>query len=332
MNKSLKNKYLTIVYVITMARYNKKIYKSYNYKKKRGVRRKSYWKKLKDKKINTLYEKRSKQIVDSALQKATPYYLVRGVYLDPGSTWPLNDTFPTVADGYNLLESQFFVRQFAHVGGYLETDISNEMIVLPTENRDMKIHIKQIKLDFAFVNQGIEDLQVDLCIWRFPYNKYILANTAIPGPLDNPTPQYYNHKPFTPFYGIDKMADQAWKEDDANMKVKKHLIGHKRITVPHPKMIDDPAAGGSNRQNTVKWKSIKIVKTYKGLGYSEDYQIEPTNISPIATAGSLSKNRYFITIRTTDEVRFRGIATVKFCRGKGTPDQVVFDRIAPNSG
>lgn len=311
------------------SKYRKKYTKSNRkYRKKTYGKKKSYIARLKDKKINTLAEHRSKQIALQVQQKAVQYYATRGVWLGGQAIWPINDTYPAIQDSMTILNSQFWYREFAKVGGYLDTDISNQMITAGSEPRNMIIHLKSFKIHFDFIVQGQEKAIVDMCIWRFPYNKYLLASDTTPDATKNPQPQYFDHKPFTPYNTIDSFTVKEFHDAPNVTGFNKQLVASKRITVhPSSNLIDVQ----TQEVNRIHWTPLKITKTYKGLGYAEPFEIQQ-QLSPVTTYGSLSNNRYYISIRVTNTVQVRGISFVKFAKGRNIPDEIIFDRIAPNSG
>ena len=319
-------------------RYNaKKNYRNKKTKKFPKRKNNSYRSRLADKKINTLVEYRAKEIAIDETRKAIPYYSTRGLWLMPGANWPGNDIWPPRQDSLTMTNQQFFSREIAKVGGYLKTELSDEVTETniapwPFEGRDMYIHIKEIKLLFRFTNQTPEDIEVDICLWRVPYNKFLLAADAQPDATKNPQPQYMWHPPFTFYNTISSHSRKLFVDQDTNMKATHQRLAHKRIKVrASPYMLDDPAGGGGNRINVEKWYSMNITKTYANLGRKEKYQIE-TSISPISTRGSLSDNRYYYTIRSTGTIQFQGVTSVMFCRGEGTPETVLFDEGAPAAG
>jgi len=297
---------------------------SKNYKKK------SYYSRLKDKKINTTVERRALEISKGQDEKDIPYYSTRGTWLLGNAQFPLNDTYPALADCPEILNTAFWVHEFGKVGGYLNSNISDAVAAQPAyDAREMKIHLKLLKVSFDFLNEGVEPAQVDMCIWRFPYNKHLLSTNAAPGPTVNPQPQWMHHKPFTNFNSITREAVDYHQKDADNVQSTKTLLAHKRILVYPNRQIDDPAAGGANRLNTRRWKNLTMSKNYKGLGFGEKYELEDQQVSPIGTAGSMSNHRYYLSIRVDNTVRFRGVSIVKFCKGKNIPLNLIFDRGAP---
>ena len=313
-------------------KYNRKRNYSRKYTRKSRAK-KGLLSRLADKKINTVFERRAKEIAQKEARKAVAYYNTRGSWLAAGASWPTNDTHPPLADMFAIRPIDFFLREIAKIGGYLDTDISAQLQAgTPPpvyDPRKMRIHIKQIKLQFDFVNQGVNTAQVDMCVWRCKYNKFLLAQDLTPGPMINPQPEYYDHQPFSQFNTINHDALRAFRDNDANTS-RPTLVAHKRISLSPPRMMDDPAGGGGNRLNTVKYVRINLQKVYSGLGRPEKYDLE-TQLSPIHTAGSLSDVRYFFSIRVDRDVACRGVSIVKFCRGSSIPSQVVFDRLAPDA-
>lgn len=329
--------------------YNKKIYKSYNFKTRRGVRKtrysrkkKSFMSKLRDKKINTLFEVRAKEIAVKADQKAIEYYYTRGVWLAAGAhPWPVNDTNPPPADWGYVLDNQFYSREFCKIGGYLAADLSTEVqddMQPPAQpltfrgERELMLHIKQIKIAFEFLNLGHTNVTVDFSVWRVPYNKYLLSTDNLPDAMKNPVPSYFDHAPMTIYNQITSAATADWRSSNANIKIQKERVAHARLVIKPGRMVDDPAAGGGSRINTEVWHKLTINKKYKGLGKAEKYTLTPQTISPVSTAGSLSEHRYFFCFRTFNgNLSFRGVSSVKFCKGKNVPENIIFDAGAPNA-
>jgi len=306
----------------------------------------SYQARLKDKKLNTLEEVRANQIVQKALSAERTYYITRGSYLGAGNEYPKNDQFPSIAQSFRLLQGSTFINEFCKVGGYIRSQLTTSTAALPDADeeddakaeedqekrdlRDMYIHIKSILSEFRFLNQGNEEAVIDMCIWRVPYNKHSLAEDPdSPHPLTNPQPEFMWHKPFTPYNGLCYEYRRNWHTRDDNLIYKKNLLASKRITVFPNRMIDITGGSASNRQNTVKWVTLKLSKHYKNKGFQEEYEVE-NNVSPVVVSGSLSKNRYFLSIRTTQDVLFSGVTACKFCRGKNIPKNIIFDKLAPD--
>jgi len=314
--------------------------------KKKFVRSKKYLSRLRDKKINarvascTLVEHRIKDIAKKeALKLNKPNYIVtRGVWLDPqAQPWlPLTDQWPPLASFFDINETQFHSFEVAKCGGYLETDVSAAVETgLAIDARNMFVRIKQIALQFHFVNVGTRNAVVDLQLTRFPYSKmalYLDVNAAMPA--ENPQPVYQDHKPFCTINTLTRELYKFYKQSDVTQGNQKRIftvLARKRIVVRPGRMIDDPTGGGAAATNMTNYKGLRIKKTFKGLGKKEKYQIIQGNPGPNAgpIRGSLSDHRYFWSMRCTAPVKYLGVTAVKFCGSSMLDRQVVFDVGAP---
>lgn len=297
--------------------------------------------KLADKRINTLVELRMSQIAAKqiAKQHRPDYKFVRGLWesaqANPAwgtyygaDVWPPIESFGTILPGPN----GFWVREFAQCGGYLDTDIAGEMVNAGMEPRDMFIHLKALQSDFRFVNSTNKTVLVDMQITRFGYDKSLAyfsqapTNNLVPGPL------YIDHPPFTSPNNLNGQFKRAFKEPtDALPKRRWQVLARKRITLRPSKMIDNPEAGGADRQNTLIFHKLKLNKFYKKKGLREAYKILTTGQEgPLAgnLRGSLLYHRYFLSIRVSETVDFVGVTSVKFCAGSMLEKQMIFDRVA----
>lgn len=297
--------------------------------------------KLRDKKINTLVEKRMQAISRKEALKLNPINWIasRGIWQNPqpAQAWdPLDDQWPALADWGVLNQTQFYAQQFCRIGGYLNTNFSDELAATGVDLRSMFVRIKHIKLDFRFTHANNYSVLVDMQVCRIPYDKQTLIVSPNPVPLENPGPVYQDHRPFTSVNTISRQALKYFKQPDAtqgNMNRRVHVLARKRIIMAAPKMIDNATAGGADRLNTVKYHTLKLNKFFKGLGRRERYKIEAQAGGAVAAAnrGSLADNRYFLSFRCTAPVQFLGVTIVKFCADSGLDRQVIFDRLAPNN-
>lgn len=315
--------------------------------KKKFVRKKKYLSRLRDKKINaggflcTLVEHRIKDIAKKEARKLNkPNYIVtRGVWLDTNAQpwFPLQDQWPPLASFNDLNETQFHVHEIAKCGGYLETDISAAVQTQGgMDPRSMFIRLKEIALQFHFVNVGTRNAVVDLQITRFPYSKmalYLDQNAATPA--ENPQPVYQDHKPFCTINTLTRELYKFYKQGDVtqgNQNRVFSVLARKRIVVRPGRMIDDPTgAANANRVNITNYKGLRIKKYWKGLGKKERYQIINGNAGPNAgpIRGSLADARYFWSMRVSAPIKYLGVTAVKFCGSSALDRQLVFDLGAP---
>lgn len=272
-----------------------------------------------------------------AAQHRPDYKFVRGLWesaqANPAwgtyfgaDVWPALDAFETLQPGPN----GFYVREFAQCGGYLENLISTQMVNPGgMEPRDMFIHLKSLQSDFRFVNSNNRTVLVDMQITRFGYDKSLAyfsqapTNNLVPGPL------YIDHPPFTSPNTLNGQFKRAFKEPtDALPKRRFSVLARKRIILRPSKMIDNPEAGGADRQNTIIYHKLKLNKFWPKKGRREAYKILTTGQEgPLAgrLRGSLLHHRYFISIRVTDTVDMVGVTSVKFCAGSMLEKQMIFD-------
>jgi len=339
--------------------FNKKVYKSYNFKTRRGVRHyrkkgKSKAARLKDSKINTLEEKAALRIARQQLVKATQYYVRRSVFIGAGFThWSENDMWPDISQSVRIKPQDFYYTEQCAIGGYLASDLSDRLTGQGTvttahfKDRSLALHLKQLKFKFRALNVGLTKATLDVYIFRVPYNKEWLAVQASVAvqpfdvsDRDNPKPQMSWTKPLTTFNTICPEALAEWKQSNIGPTIgppsvsgiEHHLIEHKRFVLPVGHMIDTTGSA-SNRVNTEPWRELTVQKTYAGLGRKEDYEVYgepvPTANSFVRLQGRLSNNRYYLCIRCDQLCYLHGAFLVRFCRGKNFPDQVIFDAEAP---
>lgn len=322
-----------------MANGFKKFYKR-KYKKKYKKKYKSrYSSRLRDSKINTLVEKRMQEIAQKEAMKVNKpnWIVVRGTWnLPQAAAWPaLEDQWPPIADFQTIDETQFHSHELAKCGGYLNSEVSDQLVATGVDRRSMYLTIKEIRARFHFVNTGAKAVLVDFQIVRMPYDKMVLFLSQAPQPSQNPHPVYQDHRPFTSLNTISKEALAYYKQPDitqGNFTRRVQLLARKRIVLPPPKMIDNPGAGGADRLNTLDYRSLNLNKFWKGLGKKERYQIINGQQGPAQSLeGSLADARYFFSIRVTGACRYIGVTQVKFAASHILDRQLIFDRGAPQA-
>lgn len=318
---------------------------------RRALGRKRYGKKkysisiakLKSKRVDSLLESRIVELSKKVVVESKTTYVVRGIWTRDG-TWPQADIWCPLANSHGITETQFVANQFGRVGGYLNNDLSVEMSIgndpaNPTENpaqpynfREMYLRLKMIKFQFRFLNVSTDSAEVDICLWRTPMRKRLIALSAnAPSAQEANQPDLYWHRPFTFLNSISSQCSKKYRDQAANLIPNNHqLIVHRRFTIDPNKMIDNPAAGGGDRINMIKWKEVTLVKYFKGLGKREKYELVLNTISPDAAnlRGQLSDCRYYFSMRASGTLAWHAVSVVSFQRGKNTPRQVVFDEVA----
>lgn len=309
---------------------------------------------LADKKINTLYERRAKQIADKAVQSVIPKFIQRETWLraptyhadgsidNPGAVWPSNDTWPQPLDLLRIAADDFQYYQIARVGGYIESDIAAEMIQGPAffNLRDLYIRLHTLRLQFDVLNPGVETQALDIMVFRCPYNKHLVAldGTAAQAQSlrENPVPQRGWLHPLTTFNTITGETVRAYNDSIVGLKIGVTKVMGGRYFVPPGKMLDDPTQGGGARVNQAVYKRIRLNKTWKGKGKKEMFENEvaqgavPAEFERLGTKGSLSHARYFLCLRASGNLVIRGVSAVRFSKGKDVPAQMVFDALAQN--
>lgn len=298
--------------------------------------------KLKSKRVDTLLEKRIVDLSKKTLVSSKSTYVARGIWTRDG-TWPALDVWPDVANSLTSIATQFRYAQFGRVGGYLNNDLSVEMSLgndpaNPTEQparpynfRDMFLRLKALIFEFRFLNTGQEAQEVDICLWRCPMRKRLIAlDGAAPQAQAANQPQMYWHKPFTSLNTITPQCQRKFRDQAANIVPDRHtLLAHKRFKIEPGRIIDAPG-GGAASANLIKWKRVRVAKYFKGLGKREKYELVLNTISPDAAGlrGQLADCRYYYSMRTTGTIVYHAASAVTFQRGKNTDRQVVFDDVA----
>lgn len=295
--------------------------------------------KLRDKRINTIFEVRAKQIAKKEAMKLNKpnWICVRGDWHDPQQPGfdALADVWPPLLSYMHTDETQFHVHELAKCGGYLNNEVSDPLAAAGVDRRSMFITMKEIKFNFQFVNEGVKAVVVDFQLTRMPYSKMALfLEQNAPTPAQNPQPVYQDHRPFCSINTISRECLKAYKQSDStqgNLNRRVQVLARKRIVIPPPRMIDDPAGGGGNRVNTVRFHALKLNKFWKGLGKRERYQIINGVAGPFAgqIRGSLADARYFWSLRVTGPCRYLGVSHVKFAASHLLDRQLVFDIGAP---
>lgn len=257
-----------------MARYGKRR----RFRRKRHKRRgkKKYrvsTAKLRDRKINTLIEKRIQAISRREAQKIAPidWCVTRGLWydvnaIDPstGQAFPpinvLRDAWPSVLQFQALAPQGFYYRQIAKVGGYLAEDWSSQMVQAGMDERSMHIHLKSIVQQFHFVNPNNYAVQVDIQLGRYAYDKQMLFLSQVSGtnaPTANPQPVFQDHKPFCTWNRMTRELLKYYKERNAStgdFNRKFSILARKRLTLPPSTLMDatldttvpaNPPQGGS---------------------------------------------------------------------------------------
>lgn len=276
-----------------------------------------------------------------AKQHKPDYKFVRGLWEDltADPRWDSyynTDVWPPLASFQEIGAGDFWVREIAKCGGYLENLISTQMVNPGgMEPRDMYVKLKSIQTDFRFVNELAQTVVVDMQLTRFGYDKYSAYFSAAPVPSQIPGPIYQDHQPFTSPNTLNGQFKKAYKEPDAAAGAPKRrfqVLARKRIILRPSKMIDDPQGGGGGRLNTTIYHKLKLNKFWPKAGLRERYKIlesqDPEGPVAQTLRGSLLDHRYFWSIRTTADVKFVGVTSVKFAAGGMLDKQMIFDREA----
>lgn len=326
-------------------------YKKKTYKKKinynRGKYKKSYKSRFNDKKINTAIEKKIQDIAIAEDQKALEYYVVRGTFLLGNNVYPTDDTYPTLAQSIVLPPNQHFYREMGKIGGYLSTDLASSGATVPPAfgGADMAInlHIKQIKMYIRVLNTSLqgETATVDIRVVRVPFSKRYLAQT-LGSPLSKPILNLTVLPPFCEFNKLTPECKELWNQSafatgtaglvQNPRNIDFQTVCSHRFKIPRGKMLDDPALGGGNRINSQVWIEKTITRNYKGMGRKEPYEFESlAGPHPNTIIGNTSKNIYYMSVKSDQDITFQALTSVKFCRGKAQASQLVFDRVAPGA-
>jgi len=307
---------------------------------------------LADKKLNTMYEKRAAQIAKSVVEANIPKYVQRETWLrqptyngdgtinNPGAVWPTNDTWPAPADLHRIAADDFQYFQICRVGGYLDGNVSADMIQAPAflDLRDLYIRLHNLRLQFDVLNPGVETQSLDIHVFRVAYNKHLIATDATAPQSqslrENPVPQRGWLRPLTTFNTITGETIAKYNDAIVGLKIAATKVCGGRYYVKPGRMLDDPTQGGAGRVNQAVYKRIRISKVWKGLGKKEMFENEPVQ-SPapaefirLGVRGALSNCRYFLTLRASGNLVMRGVSAVRFSAGKSVPANIVFDSLA----
>ena len=218
----------------------------FNNKKRR---KKGYVARLRDRSINTLVESRIKSIAQDLDNKQMEYYVERAAHLLPGQIWPANDTWPATATAILGNPGQLYYEQICQVGGFLSTDLASTTNpeVGPSPDMACSILLKKIGVSGRFLNQGITRAQVDVSIWRVPFDKTYLASRGhsgqpVPSKMDLPVPYVNWISPFTLYNTATHECKKMFKESkliaggpgaDPNPRFGSRVrIAHSRFTLP----------------------------------------------------------------------------------------------------
>lgn len=293
---------------------------------------------LRSKRIDSLLEKRIVAISKKQAQAVNkPNYLVtRGIWQDgQAAAWDvLQDIWPTLQNWHQMDETNMYAREIAKCGGYLDNDLSAQLVAAGVDRRSMFIRLKNIACQFHFVNEGLKAVMVDVQLSRYAYDKMNLFLEAVPQNALNPSPVYQDHKPFCTVNTLTPELYKYYKQSDStqgNFNRKFTVLARKRIYVPPGRMIEDPQ--GVGLVNTLDFRHVRLFKSWPALGKKERYQIINGQGGAAAGSirGSLADGRYFFSIRVTGPVKFLGVTAVKFCGSHALDRQLVFDLGAPQA-
>ena len=199
------------------------------YRKKRFARKKkSFMSRLRNKKLDTLYEKRAKQIavkvvqakVSKLIQRETwlrqPTFNQDGTLQVAGATWPEDDTWPLPLDMMRMGNNDFLTFPIMRCGGYFSSDIAEEFIQDPNffRLRDLYVRLHAFRLSFDVANPGVQTESIDIDVWRVPFNKYATARDGISAQAqnqrENPIPERRWLKPLTTFNSLTSECSRAY--------------------------------------------------------------------------------------------------------------------------
>ena len=310
---------------------------------------------LRDKKLNTLHEIRSKEIATAVVKAAIPKFVQRETWLrqptfnqdgsinQPGAVWPTNDTWPQPNDLFTIGSDDFRYFQIMRVGGYLDGNVSADMIQAPAflDLRDLYIRLHNLRLQFDVLNPGVETQSLDLHVWRVAYNKHLIAtdNTAAQTQSlrENPVPQRGWLRPLTTYNTITGETVAKYNDAITGLKIGVTKVCGGRYYCKPGKMMDHPLgqilppnatpnqvatfiAQSNARVNQAVYKRIRIQKSWKGLGKKEMFENEPVQAPPpaeftrLGVKGALSHCRYFLTLRASGTLHLRGVSAIRFSR------------------
>lgn len=287
--------------------------------------------KLRSKKIDSLLEKRVQEISrKETLKVIKPNYLTaRGVWHDANGAWDLTtDVYPTLQNWLQCNETTFVVREISKLGGFLSTNISDPIAQIGFDKRSMNIRLKQIASCFHFCNEGLKTVVVDMQIYRFKYDKdtaFLMTQLPSAAPANIPAinqmalprPSIKDHPPMTSAHTLTWNLRKTWKAPDVtqgNPVRSFSILARKRIYVPCGRMVEDPA-GNNQIVNTLRFKHLKLVKTWKGLGRKEKYRIINGVGGPQAgdIRGSLQDGLFYFSLRFSGPVKLLGVTACTFC-------------------
>lgn len=277
-----------------MPTFNKKIYKSYNFKTRRGVRHKrSQWRqqKLAVGTVKTI----ARQIAKDEDNKNTQYlYLARNVLANPSSTWDTAYSRPAELDMVELTPNTLYSRIITDASG-LSFDEN-----LTTRN---EVYAKIFQACLAFQNYSQYDIAVRVSLISVPNTSSI--TTAEPIPQDQP---YTNVK----YKGIFKHGIHAYNSSTTVFKPSSSVLATKRFICKATRSIYDVQGATTTDEITLPIKEINLTKSYKSKGYKMNFG------SANANRGADDRNVYLcvstnaLNTGATIGLRMWGIAGMKY--------------------
>lgn len=277
--------------------------RKYARRRRRGKKRKyaATRSKLADKKINTLFEKRAKQIADKAVKDSHEWYTAKWITKDPQFDWAAHGPWLRVptASCLSLNAATLFHLRLTDLGQILENSL-----YVPTQASDAvdnQLRISSFRSKFDFRYAGSAPCTIDISMVKVNGSQLLSTQTAIPTiSMVQPINDLYEYWPSTMRQNLD---------------FKYQRIAHKRIHMGPGKMFRNaylPTGQNSATANVAVYndpqKSVSITKAFKGAGMK--LQVENTNRAP--------QTEVYLLVVADRPIEFTAVTGVRFRLDKAT--------------
>ena len=266
---------------------------------KKSYKKRRYGSRLRDKKINTLVEKRINDISNANIQKNIKWYRYSQTYHLDGYNWNTWTSLPELTN-YRLVSADALeAKQISNVGGFV-TDHTPSELPSPVFH-DLTIGVKGFQCRFSFINQSQYQARVQInLIWIPNLN----ANTEQSVDYLRPSVFMLYKK------GSGNLVYDGW--DKIELKNASSTLAHAKTTytIIESKTFNIRGQTSTNTINTNKNKIVWLTHTWKN---PKKHNVRP---GETGVATPLTDGNYYFTIHhnlpRTQSIKYVAAATMKF--------------------
>lgn len=299
-----------------MAKYNKKIYKSYNFKTRRGVRRKWRQQKLAVGTVQNI----AREIAKQEDNKNTLYGIHQvKILATPTSVWNGAFARPDLATRVELTPNSLYSQlitgasaEFLNPVAGGENTTSSLHLMSKTN-----LHVKTIQACLMFQNYSQNDQYIRVSIIACPR-----SDPSTPLPEPRPQDQPYTNIQYKGIFN--KGIKSYTTPGGVPYQTANYVIATKRFKLSPTRSLYDVKGSTVTDEITVPIREITLTKTYKSRGKKLTYNTS-------AGVGQAADNlNFYLCVTSNNEdagsfinVRMWGVAGFKYSLGQPTQKQPI---------